>query len=77
MGNDDLTNDELIRVLASMRTDLNAKRLIIKAVPGQIPHDLLLEKSYEIEDLQERMEDYLTATVRHINKLIEVLGGKP
>jgi hypothetical protein len=71
-----MNKDELIRVLASTRTDLNKARLVVMAVPGQLDHSLLEEHGNAIEHYQANALHGLEKAVDNINELLTEMGGK-
>jgi hypothetical protein len=77
--------EELIRVIASMRTDLNAKRLMLLGVQATIEASSDLEEmdGEAVDALEGMMDnaksaaDDLESAVDSLNSLIKDLGGKP
>lgn len=70
-----MTNDELIRVLASMRTDLNQKRLAVMSVPDQVERHLLDDSETQIERQVDNVNSGLMQAVNGFVALIQILGG--
>lgn len=66
--------DELIRVLASTRTDLNKAKMILKAAPGEIDSKVLEEVGAAIEDSQDHALRYVRAAVERVNDMINTLN---
>lgn len=64
-----LNNDETIRVLAALRTDLNAKAAILNGVRGDVP-------DRQAEELLQAM-GHLTLAVQELNRVIVDIGGRP
>lgn len=68
--------DELIRALASMRTDLNKVKLGVLSVPGQLDDETLNQHGIQIENSQEDALMHIDSAVNDLNELIKYLGGR-
>lgn len=70
-----MTLDEVIRVVASTRTDLNKSMLVITAMPGQVSNEVLQECGLMLEGLQSMTLSNLREAVSDLNAIIDMLNG--
>lgn len=70
-----MTNDELIRAAASLRTDMNKARLAIIALPLQLSEDVLDEHGWELEKQQGHILSRLEDVANILTDMIKTLGG--
>lgn len=64
-----LNNNETIRVLASLRTDLNAKQATLNGIRSDVP-------DRQAEELLQAM-GHLALAVQELNRVIVDIGGRP
>lgn len=70
-----MTLDEVIRVVASTRTDLNKSMLVITAMPGQVSNEVLQECGLMLEGLQSMTLSNLREAISDLNAIIDMLNG--
>lgn len=70
-----MTLDEVIRVVASTRTDLNKSMLVIMAMPGQVSNEVLQECGLMLEGLQSMTLSNLREAISDLNAIIDMLNG--
>lgn len=78
MGDDMIINmDEMIRVVASIRTDVNAKMLALACVAGELPKSILSpELQSDANQYLESAIEFLQLVREDLNEVVKLLGGK-
>lgn len=70
--------DRVIRVLATVRTNLVRDQMVVLAAPGQLAHETLAsDDSWTLEDCQRRALEHMKAAEDALNNMIKELGGRP